>query len=336
MEQIVLIQMSDAHFEADLLNRRFGWIGGYRAHDVLLCLGFQTALRHVRQVTELTENEHPTLLLSGDLTATGMPGEFSAGDLFLRGQRPVDFDDPLSCIGLLLRPTQICTIPGNHDHWDGQTLPPGAYNHNIIGQHFQSTPWRLPIDSHPHKKLVLELFAIDSNSGMKHSATVVDRLRARGKIADEEFDDLEHLLKRRKEPSHQTVVRAITVHHPFSINARIPLLDAQPLNSKSRARLTSIASQYGISAVLNGHTHRFYFEGHTAGSHSHSAKFWEMRCASTFQGPAAAKNQGFLVHQLQLQDADKVVWRVWLYRWDGSRFVCSKDEPWFVIHVPAK
>jgi hypothetical protein len=336
VEQIVLVHLSDVHFNANLLNDRFGWIGGYRAHDRSLCTALPAAIEDIHQFLGLIEDEHPSYLVSGDLTAAGLPGEFSAAQLYFRGERPVDFDYPMSRIGLRLQHSQISMIPGNHDHWDGLTLPANSYNPAIFGREFRSTPWKQVLTS-PRKQLALELFALDSNSGMKKKASLTDRLRARGKIDGEEFEALQHKLKTppkyRDIPTTAKFVRAITVHHPLSLNTATPLLDAQPLDTTSRDRLLQMSIQYNLFAILTGHTHRFYFEGFPATPSSRTAKVWEMRCASTFQGPAKDAFQGFLVHQLKLESADEIVWNIWLYRWDGTRFVRPDDEPWLSLPV---
>jgi hypothetical protein len=57
MQQVVFVQVSDTHFGPQLLNKRFGWIKGYREHDVVLLTAFQAALRDVRRVTGLKDDD---------------------------------------------------------------------------------------------------------------------------------------------------------------------------------------------------------------------------------------------------------------------------------------
>ena len=126
MDQVVLVHISDVHIEANLLNRRFGWVAGFRPHDLLLCRGLGIALQDVLYVTSLSESEEFYMLLSGDLTCEGLPGDFAAGQFFLRGDRPLNFNSPIGTVGLKLPHYRVMLIPGNHDHWRGQRIPARA------------------------------------------------------------------------------------------------------------------------------------------------------------------------------------------------------------------
>jgi hypothetical protein len=254
MEQIVVLHFSDTHFGAILANNQFSWLTGWAAHDMLLCRAVPLALDDVRVLLALEDSHELCVAVSGDLTCTGESKEFPVAHSFFRSQwylrRP-----PSRGVGLSVQDGRLAYIPGNHDHWDGQRVPPLAYTPSILRQHFYPTPWRTLWKS-PGGSLELELYGIDSNAGLKNQS---QNFLARGSFAASELAQMENLLQESDAhplPTGTVRVRAILTHHSLAYHDR--LLRKQALDDVSRDRLLDLAGKHRIAAILTGHTHDFY------------------------------------------------------------------------------
>ncbi|HEX8524176.1 MAG TPA: metallophosphoesterase [Tepidisphaeraceae bacterium] len=189
MEQIIVLHVSDVHIESNLFNRQFGLIAGWRGHDVTLCRGLQEAFELLPYWTGLAAAGKETagvpplyVLLSGDLTCYGRESDFATAHSFFRCKRPVDLDHPVYELGLGLGKTyQYLAIPGNHDHWNGLRFPARPYNPGIFPSDFRTTPWSVTCSS-TSGKFQLQLFGVDSNSGLHPLAGQPDAILARGKV----------------------------------------------------------------------------------------------------------------------------------------------------------
>ena len=99
------------------------------------------------------------------------------------------------------------------------------------------------------------------------------------------------------------------------------MLGAQKLHDDSAKRLLDLADKYNITAILTGHIHTSRVWPYRV--RAHRPVIWEMRCATTLQGPAGRQTeQGFFVHQLVLED-DRIKWHLWQYLWRGDAFLRS-------------
>ena len=191
MDQLAFIQISDLHFGDKIGNNEFGSISGFRSHDYQLCRGLAEATEDVRSQLDL-KDERLGILISGDVTATGSDQEFLVAHSFIMCRWRLRLTPPNEWAGLDTGERDLVSIPGNHDHWNGRKIMSGAYNSRIIGKHFHRTPSRKIWES-TEGGLELELFCLDSNSGMEGKWS---NQRARGRVHPDEFEELEQLLKK--------------------------------------------------------------------------------------------------------------------------------------------
>jgi hypothetical protein len=160
-------------------------------------------------------------------------------------------------------------------------------------------------------------------------------VRAKGHISDQEFERLTELLEAKKEAVYENahVVRAFVVHHPLSLRRHNPFIKA--LYPASVRRLLELADEFDVFAVLDGHTHRFHYASYNV-PRGGGRQLHELRSATTFQGPARDRTQGFIAHQLLAEDGH-LVWKAWQYKFDGSGFACAfiqpSDQPWWMRTV---
>lgn len=122
-------------------------------------------------------------------------------------------------LGLKLDPNHVYHVPGNHDHWKGQSKVsllnrPPAYNAGAFPDLLEPTPWRQPLWS-PNRKFAFELFGIDSNEGLNHKGT---NFYAKGKLSKKELDGLRnHLTDAQNDAVKDKLPRVVGVacHHSF-------------------------------------------------------------------------------------------------------------------------
>ena len=314
MEPISFVQISDVHFGTALLSTAYGWIGGYAPHAFVLCSALPVAFADARVLTGLGDDQPLYLVVSGDLTAGGYACEFAVAHAFLRTRPRIQRSAPGNLFGLAMPDDHLAAVPGNHDHWRGapKFRPPPAYSPKTIRAQFRRTPWRKRWPS--QGPTGVELFGVDSNSGLAGTAT---NTFAKGAISTTEFDELDALLTA---SVGSGLVKAIVCHHSLSYAGGV--FDARPLDDFSRERLLAIAAQHRVSAILTGHTHDFDFTRRDVADPRSAANIravWELRSASTLQGPPKPARQGFLLHRIGESGAS-LRWSSWRYMWNGTHF----------------
>ena len=220
MDQIVLVHLSDMHIGDIVDNSTFKGDEGFFAHDIALCTNLGSALEDVYRITKLDQKKPFHVAFSGDLTAKGSPNEFDMGHTFFLSRWNLDaFHDRVA--GLRLSPGRLCSVAGNHDHWNGggqwyRFFRPPAYNKTIYDHDFPASPAFWPIAS-TEEGLQLVLVGLDSNAGLADKNT---NLRARGRFDSKELKRLKEILKAWKE---------------------------KPLTGKSRRRVTALMTHHCIS-----------------------------------------------------------------------------------------
>jgi 3',5'-cyclic AMP phosphodiesterase CpdA len=326
-EPITIIHISDLHFGSILANNQFPVIGGWAAHDFRLCRGLPLTMEYIRAtLLELGDADEIRVVASGDLTATGTQQEFAVAHSYLRSRLRLRRPPPGRETGLVLADNEIAAVPGNHDHWDGKTLPrPTAYTKSIFPRYFRKTPWMKAWVS-LGGALELEVYGIDSNSGFEHKKT---NFRAKGEFSGHELQILEQLLKESDlhRPPHGTSrVRALVTHHSLTYTGRFPGIIS--LEDSSRDRIVKLAAEYKIGAILTGHTHESNFHKFTVHVTNPplTRDVWELRAATTFQGPSGPNKQGFWCHLIRT-DAGGPFWTAWRFQWDGNAFRCTSGTP---------
>ena len=316
LEQVVFAHISDLHFGAPGSRRTKELLKlGRASHKLELSGDLPNAFRDAADDAELDDEENLHILISGDLTSGGAGLELDHVNHYIHERWEVGPDDP-GLVGLGIKPDRLLSIAGNHDHWDDHTWPNvPAFTETIYGLHFKETPW-MQTWSSPQGKLRLELFGVDSASGLEGDGY---NRRARGAISHKEARLLEQSLTLSDQALIHpgTVrVRAIVCHHSLAFNfgehsrpfKYYATLGANSLDDYSIERLLEIANRHSVCTILTGHIHRFLkpFE------HLRPARLlsltskkwvWELTCTTTLQDPASDNEpNGFWVHRVRLVD----------------------------------
>ena len=360
MERIILVQLSDIHV-GSVRNKFYpstSLRAGLHGHDPLLlrklALAF-SALRTPRHLN-MADNEPLHVVVSGDLTCTGLRTDFSQTYTYLFSAL-IPNAPGKGAVGLLIPKSCLWAVPGNHDHWDGHhRWPQPAHDPSLFPDLFDETPWQSPLILSPKKTLGLELFGVDSNSGL---AGQPYNDTAWGALSVAElYGPQTGLAQRLKisvamQPKNVHIVRAIVCHHSLNNKAKAGIPPAavgkspswsqrarerfmtwfigqnpDPLHPSSVAEILKIAHQYEVKALLTGHTHYFWLERHPLQG---NPGVWEARCATTLQGPAQTAVQGFYVHQISLEGVPpKPVWRSQQYSYAVNKFV--PQSSWRILH----
>jgi hypothetical protein len=330
MDQIVLLHCSDVHFGEIPANNRFhrwGPMKAQNAHDFLLCLGLRPALEDMRDLTDLTDDQEVKIVVSGDLTLAGGDKEFLVGHSFLRSLYRVRREPASDVAGFDIQSNgnaedlPLRAVPGNHDHWWGSRFMWGN-NPNIRGAHFRDTPWLL---SWRTGALVLEVGGLDSCAGIDPRQRNVKQIGSLDLSKGGEFKILKDSLRQSNAnglpDGVARRVRVIVVHHSLAYAGG--LRGALKLDDDSKQALLELAEEFQIAAYLTGHTHDFFFEPPFPTLPNGSHRVYELRSASTLQGPHDRHDPeppGFWAHKVSF-DGKQVKWTAWRYYWNGmSRF----------------
>jgi hypothetical protein len=352
MERIILVQLSDIHI-GSVRNKFYSSTSlqaGLHGHDpqLLRRLAWAFASLRTKKHLAMAPGEPLYVVVSGDLTCTGLRTDFSQAYTYLLSELFPDTPGR-NPVGLRIPRGQIWVVPGNHDHWDGHhRWPQPAHDPSLFPDLFDRTPWQSPPILSPKGTLRLELFGVDSNSGL---AGQPYNDTAWGAFSFAELyhpqTGLDQLLRVSvaTQPQGVQVVRAIVCHHPMNNKAKAgappPALgklgawpqrarerfmtrligqNPDPLLPSSMFEILKVARQYEVKALLTGHTHYFWEERHPLQG---NPAVWEMRCSTTLQGPAQTAVQGFYVHQISLEGVPpKPVWR-----WKRYSYAINKFAP---------
>ncbi len=338
-EAIVLAHISDLHFGEVLANNLFSFRSRtfhYPPHDFTLCLDFPNALEYIRaELLELSDEEIINVVLSGDMSATGLGTEFAVGHSLLRSQLRIKREGLGRYAGLSLLNDQIAAVPGNHDHFNGLRFlrRPRAYTPSILPTHFRRTPWVKQWLS-SSGNVTLEIHGIDSNSGLAPKRT---NFRAKGSFSTTELEDLKANLERSKNRKTEPGiirVRALVTHHSLMYAGFGAVVGAVELDDVSRDALLQIATKYKIGVIMTGHTHDSDFHPHpVVDPDGIMNEVWEIRSATTFQGPAQPNKQGFWCDVVWLSDVGPR-WYGWRFNWAASRFEIRRPKPDVDILLP--
>ena len=338
-DPIVLAHISDLHFGEVLANNLFSFrskVLHYPPHDFTLVLDFPNALEYIRvNLLDLADEELINIVMSGDVTATGLPTEFAVAHALLRSRVRIKREGLSRHAGFATPDDQIGAVPGNHDHFNGLQFMsrPRAYTASIFPDHFRLTPWVKEWRC-LSGKLTLELHGIDSNSGLVPRRT---NFRAKGSFATTELDLLEENLKRsdsRAAEPGNVRVRALVTHHSLMYAGVGAAFGAVALDYASRNKLLEIAAKYKIKVIMTGHTHDAAFHPHqVTDPNGIMNEAWEIRSATTFQGPARPNKQGFWCHVIWLSD-EGPQWYGWRFHWAANRFEMRRLKPDVDILLP--
>jgi hypothetical protein len=119
-DQVVFAHVSDPHFVEERVSDEPVRAMGQNGHDLLLCQDLPAALADLRERTGHPDNLPLPVVMSGDPTRKGLnPGEFIAGREYFEATWPNPQNQPTWQYALGLGQQNVVSIPGNHDHWDG-------------------------------------------------------------------------------------------------------------------------------------------------------------------------------------------------------------------------
>jgi 3',5'-cyclic AMP phosphodiesterase CpdA len=314
------------HFGAELANRRSEAIPFQGPHDVGKCMVLPAALISACELMETSlEGTELPVVVSGDLTVRGASTELAVSNGYLRSRIEIArLPSKWGMLGLGRRSALLATIPGNHDHWGG-SLVPLPHNPALYPSSFRPTPWK-KVFAAKDRSITLELFGVDSNSGLAEGeanpiSRTVKGLGAKGNISANQFERLRNLLKKTDATKSRRLVRAIVCHH--SISYKSGIFSLKELDSESRDRLLRLCADYNISAILTGHTHDSgHFKLETMDGKGKLKQVYELRSANTVgfgSRPGINKQDsvGFLTHRISEYE-NKLHWETWRWDWVWS------------------
>jgi predicted phosphodiesterase len=336
-DQIVLFHLSDPHIGTCLMPsaETFHRLRtGYNPHDFRLLRPLQLAMRHARQHVGLSEHAPLDIVISGDLTQSGLDNDYATAMALLHHRLQWRFGTPARWLGFGWARERTFTVPGNHDQWRRPTYQTG-YTRGLAPGWFEATPWKRTIES-SGGTFRLELYGVDSNSGLEDSSDPGRRnLFAGGALSSDELEHLtDHLERTSIDKPDQAAVRAFVCHHAFSTGGAF--FDARPLSADSRRALERLAARYGVSVALTGHTHAFHVQDWPVGGEPELA-LKELRCATTLQGTRARPGlQGFWVHQIVRPAGSQACeWTAWKYQAAAGWFDLDAVAPLTFV-IPAE
>jgi hypothetical protein len=328
-DRLIVVHVSDLHIGDVILTQQFSLVEGWRAHDSLLCFGLETALDDVLAFFDVSEQESPQVVMTGDLTRYGLVNEYCVGHTFLSSFFRLKHAQ--KC-GLRVAEANCSGVVGNHDHWNGRPKgrklfrPPGV---NPVAEetHFPQSQWPKSIAS-SRGGFQLSLVGIDSSGGFKPGRRSAI---ARGKVSEKTIDAMKAKFSSVKPRGPS--VNCLLCHHSLCYSDELSKLyffdSIRPVafERKSKLRLMQAIADVPIHVVLTGHTHTF----ESRGIDEPDAPPFELRCSTTLQGPATEAHQGFWVHEVFLEN-QKIRWDSYRYQWDGGRFNRTLT-PWHTFQL---
>jgi hypothetical protein len=341
----VFAHVSDPHFGIPAISQRPIRAMGQSGHDLVLCQWLPTTLEHLRERTDFPEDKILPVVMTGDLTRTGLnPDEFVVGRDYFLTTWPNPQNLPNRQFGLSLGNNNMVMIPGNHDHWDGDTRNQWGYNAAIKPSFFPSTPFQVDFCS-LGSRLVVELYGVDSCSGFPPIGAGTNR-RARGSVANYELNTLIGLLNSSfsKQPTDRANgicrVRVMLCHHSLQGNWLISwFFGSLELHTASKNSLLRMAGRYQVAAILTGHSHDYPADRYDTPGLPH--KLYEFRSPTTLQAFARPFKQGFYGHRILVDDDGQVSWSAYPYLWQGTHFypLAIEEGPplpgeWNPFHFP--
>lgn len=351
---IAFAHLSDTHFGPALANQGAGPVPGQQPHHAVKCLALPAALDAAWDAMQLPDDAAALpVVVSGDLTVSGATEELAVAQAYLGGRFPIArLPGPAFEMGLGTSPRRpVLTIPGNHDHWDGQRITMGAYNSALYPGDFDPTPWRQTLAS-ADGALTLELVGVDSNSGWQPGpgrpllAGMQARM-AQGMLTPSQIATVRAWYRQRQQrpaaaaptAEQPSLVRALLCHHSLAYQGGIS--GRLAMDANSRQILLHLCAEFRVSALLTGHTHDAHHHRHnTPDPQGQWVACEELRCAHSVgfgkrKPTQPAEEVGFLTHRLQRLPEGRVRWDTWRWVWKTRGYEPDPIGPWhsFVAHT---
>jgi len=279
---LTLVHISDLHvgiledhsFDAAARTswQKFKFLDGLLGHDG------NALIRTAAYVHELRNTENADIVVTGDLTSMGRDKEFENVTAFLSTGLTWGRNLP---IGLNSSDWRVRTIPGNHDHWPGDSKllpmfgpPSGSFNRIFNVANAPICTWSRQLAWPGAKKPVtLTLFGVDSDADVHPLG--VHRFLARGSFRSE-LAKLRGLGILPPIKSHE--VRVLLLHHSPSWTHGI-----LGTEKHSSAALEQFLGGEDFRLVLTGHTHEPVVNKLPIRYKGQDVDVWEACCGSTTQ-----------------------------------------------------
>ena len=234
----------------------FDGLLGHRARALRDLAGFVEGLR--------ASDEQFQILVTGDLSRNGDAHELALARRYFESE--IDLSPPNGRYVGLYTGGNTLTIPGNHDHWAGKSLPIGATPSNYFHYFIRSLPAirSIPLGSKGH---VLTLIDIDSDADVPPNS--IQRAFARGSFRSQLLT-----LDKGLAPQGELEVRVLVVHHAPTWTSF-----GLAMTASTKRELDRFLLQHGIRVILCGHTHEASMRRHYAGSR----ECWECGAGSATQ-----------------------------------------------------
>lgn len=343
------VQLSDLHFGKPPQGR-IAWLKwairklpGLGVHDEAV-----TAAAH-RFVKRLQRKQSAEVLMTGDLTASGSHEQFLFGRGFLQntGSLKLKVDWLRSEGGLGISSWRRGTIPGNHDHWKGDSL----WRSRRRKPHFIHTFPDLPFWQTKcalTNEVYIRFIGIDTDSDTGSGLPALikpsslyrgyNRVMARGMFISQLEALGAHLGKR---PEGE--IRVLLLHHSWSHTLQqCTRWRTTPrwyvdnvIDRKSCMALEELLQVLDIKVLLSGHVHVSHIERIPLPV---GKQVLEARCGTSTQLTRASRDQDgheplrlqqnatglsqntILLHQLVSSD-DDILWKTETYVYNGRGFV---------------
>jgi hypothetical protein len=330
---IVVVHISDLHINDNLHNNSFpyGSPAGYYGHDTILVQALLNSFQDVRKLTGLLSHEPLRLVVSGDQTSAGIWQEFTNAHTVLGRVVPTAGMGflPASALtgGPLFPPfAPLIQVPGNHDQWDGHRLRMYRFNPFLTGNVFERFPWRRIWTS---GTLEVDVWGLDSNAGTDPLPFGNWNILAIGSLDPNHLNDIRNALAGQPHPpADKALVRVLVVHHSPSYSG-----STLHLHQNSLTSLLQLVANCKFQVLLTGHIHSFDRDHNLPVPGGGSV--WELRSASTLQGPATRRNPkpGFLVHKIWADDQLAAHWHTWRYVYAFPKFIpaCAPGPDWMIL-----
>lgn len=348
----VMLHVSDLH-----LGDRMRWLGTFQPPGPRQPDPFPSQRGHDESVALQLTNEWTRMLktcpdakvvVSGDLTRTGMGGEFGLAHRFTHaywlinptsplwlglgqgGRSPVLIagSPPFAWLGPDLRGYAALTIPGNHDFWTGRMW---KVNRSVLEPHFWPLAW---LYAYNDRSAVYEIHIVglDSCSGLSGVSKGWNQFWAKGAIHAGQLTAAQQLFSDALAAANskgRKVLRVVMVHHPPGRLTPASLID-----------LVAWLKQINVHVLLTGHTHvpspipQRDAQGNVVAGQLPLAPVpgtstYELRCGTTLQAGTATHMPGpypnhYFVHELSPSNAKGqavVEWETSSHEHDGTKWV---------------
>ena len=284
---LTMVHISDLHFgdiapdgDSKLESEAPGWwrhcsfFNGYLGHHAAALVDFADAFDKLQN-----DNDKLLLFITGDFTATGSLSQFDNAQEYLR--KHIGEIGTYGPVGLELNynPYAMNSVPGNHDHWPGNSFifgkPDGlrSYYPGPVPPASSGLPIPIKVVTlNDSRSTRLSIAGIDTSAEV--SPYGFNRIAARG-----HFVEQLKTLKSQWGPWRKGELRMLLMHHSPLARERYTCC----LSGASRRVLEEFIRQLRVSIILTGDVHTPQGEILQQKYRTSSWPMVEARCGTTLQ-----------------------------------------------------